>query len=61
MRFRTFIAALAVGAALMIGAARADGLTIGLIPAENNEEMIEAFEPMVRRLFAKPPRPVKVE
>ena len=46
MRFTTFVATLAIGAFLLSGAARADGLTIGLIPAENNEEMVEAFEPM---------------
>ena len=28
------------------GSARAQGLSIGLIPAENNDEMVAAFEPM---------------
>ncbi len=29
-----------------MGSARAQGLSIGLIPAENNDEMVAAFEPM---------------
>lgn len=46
MRLAVLISTCAMAAALITGAARADGLTIGLIPAENNEEMVEAFEPM---------------
>jgi len=60
MRFTSFIATLAIGAGLMTGAVHADGLTIGLIPAENNEEMVEAFEPMRVYLEQELGEPVKV-
>ena len=35
---------LAAGLAIAVGGARAEGLSIGLIPAENNEEMVAGFE-----------------
>ena len=35
------------------GAARAETLVMGLIPAENNEEMVRQFEPMRRYLEGK--------
>lgn len=38
----------------------AKGLVMGLIPAENNEEMIQRFEPMRLYLEAKTGEPVKV-
>ena len=37
---------LAAALAIAVGAARAEGLSIGLIPAENNEEMVARFESM---------------
>jgi phosphonate transport system substrate-binding protein len=37
---------LAIALGLTAMGARADGLTLGLIPAENNEEMVAAFEPV---------------
>jgi phosphonate transport system substrate-binding protein len=40
--------------------AEAKGLVMGLIPAENNEEMIQKFEPMRQYLEAKTGEPVKV-
>jgi len=38
--------------------AEAKGLVMGLIPAENNEEMIQKFEPMRQYLEAKTGEPV---
>ncbi len=40
--------------------AEAKGLVMGLIPAENNEEMIQKFEPMRQYLEAKIGEPVKI-
>ncbi len=60
MRFATLLPAVAVAMALFASAVRADGLTIGLIPAENNEEMVEAFEPMRAYLEQKLGETVKV-
>lgn len=40
--------------------AEAKGLVMGLIPAENNEEMIQKFEPMRQYLEAKTGEPVKI-
>ena len=48
MKFNRFILSALVGASLVgaTGAASARDLVMGLIPAENNEEMIKTFEPM---------------
>lgn len=46
MRRLRLFALVAVAASVLSWGARADGLTLGLIPAENNEEMVAAFEPM---------------
>ncbi|MCL7419713.1 MAG: phosphonate ABC transporter substrate-binding protein [Methylobacter sp.] len=40
--------------------ADAKGLALGLIPAENNEEMIQKFEPMRQYLEQKTGEPIKV-
>ncbi len=40
--------------------AEAKGLVMGLIPAENNEEMIQKFEPMRQFLEQKTGEPIKV-
>ncbi|MCK4488105.1 MAG: phosphate/phosphite/phosphonate ABC transporter substrate-binding protein, partial [Desulfobacterales bacterium] len=42
------------------GPAKAETLRMGLIPAENNEEMIHRFEPMRAYLEKKIGRPIKV-
>jgi phosphonate transport system substrate-binding protein len=52
--------ALAVALAIASGVVRADGLTIGLIPAESNEEMVETFEPMRVYLEERLGEPVRV-
>ncbi|MDP3331086.1 MAG: phosphonate ABC transporter substrate-binding protein [Methylococcaceae bacterium] len=54
-----FIAALLVLSSIQ-SIAEAKGLVMGLIPAENNEEMIQKFEPMRQYLEAKTGQPVKV-
>ena len=48
MKFNKFILSALIGASLVgaTGAASARDLVMGLIPAENNEEMIKTFEPM---------------
>lgn len=61
MKFKQlkFIAALLVLSGMQTIAV-AKGLVMGLIPAENNEEMIQKFEPMRQYLEAKTGEPVKV-
>lgn len=54
-----FIAALLVLSGVQT-IVEAKGLVMGLIPAENNEEMIQKFEPMRQYLEAKTGEPVKV-
>ena len=51
---------LCVALALGAGAARAETLVMGLIPAENNEEMVRQFEPMRQYLEAKLAMDIKV-
>lgn len=51
---------IALGLLTAAAPARADALTVGLIPAENNEEMIAAFEPMRVYLERRLGAPVKV-
>ncbi len=48
MQYNKFILSALIGASLIgaTGAANARDLVMGLIPAENNEEMIKTFEPM---------------
>jgi len=61
MKFKQlkFIAAVLVLSGIQT-IAEAKGLVMGLIPAENNEEMIQKFEPMRQYLEAKTGEPVKV-
>ncbi|MDO9049153.1 MAG: PhnD/SsuA/transferrin family substrate-binding protein [Methylobacter sp.] len=61
MKFKQlkFIAAVLILSGMQTIAA-AKGLVMGLIPAENNEEMIQKFEPMRQYLEAKTGEPVKV-
>ncbi|MDO9168346.1 MAG: phosphate/phosphite/phosphonate ABC transporter substrate-binding protein, partial [Methylobacter sp.] len=54
-----FIAALLVLSGVQT-IVEAKGLVMGLIPAENNEEMIQKFEPMRQYLELKTGEPVKV-
>jgi phosphonate transport system substrate-binding protein len=60
VRTTKFPAALAVALLIASGAVRADGLTIGLIPAESNEEMVLSFEPMRVYLEQRLGEPVRV-
>ncbi len=55
-----FLAASAAALAIMAGAVRAEGLTIGLLPAESNEEMVETFEPVRAYLEERLGEPVRV-
>lgn len=62
MQFNKLILSALVGASLIgaTGAAQARDLVMGLIPAENNEEMIKTFEPMRAYLEKKLHRKVKL-
>ncbi len=62
MKFKQlkFIAAVLVLLLAIQTIAEAKGLVMGLIPAENNEEMIQKFEPMRQYLEAKIGEPIKV-
>ncbi|MCP5157890.1 MAG: phosphonate ABC transporter substrate-binding protein [Gammaproteobacteria bacterium] len=51
---------LALALSLTITPARARDVIMGLIPAENNEEMVQRFEPMRAQLEKKLGQPVKV-
>lgn len=61
MKLKTLKLTIALLAMLgMQNVADAKGLTLGLIPAENNEEMIQKFEPMRQYLEQKTGEPIKV-
>ncbi len=60
---KTWMVALAAVALVLVGKAgpaKAETLRMGLIPAENNEEMVQRFEPMRVYLEKKIGRPIKV-
>ena len=46
MRRLRIFTLVAIAASMLSAATHADGLTLGLIPAENNEEMVAEFEPI---------------
>lgn len=48
MQFNKLVLSMLIGASLMsaTAAVQARELVLGLIPADNNEEMIKTFEPM---------------
>ena len=58
-KISVFCAAVAVSAMLVLPAAAGE-LVMGLIPAENNEEMIKQFEPMRAYLESKTGQKIKV-
>ncbi|MDD4962966.1 MAG: phosphonate ABC transporter substrate-binding protein [Gallionella sp.] len=62
MKFNKLVLSTLIGAALMSAAvtAQARDLVMGLIPAENNEEMIKTFEPMRAYLEKKTGMHVKL-
>ncbi|MEJ2403644.1 MAG: phosphonate ABC transporter substrate-binding protein [Candidatus Thiodiazotropha sp.] len=62
MNFKTSLitTSLALAISLNALAAQARDLVMGLIPAENNEEMIQKFEPMRAYLEKKLGQPIKV-
>lgn len=62
MQCNKFILSALIGASLIgaTGAAQAQDLVMGLIPAENNEEMIKTFEPMRAYLEKKLNKKVKL-
>ncbi|MBE0468595.1 MAG: phosphonate ABC transporter substrate-binding protein [Methyloprofundus sp.] len=60
MKIKNIVMALAILAAVSLQAAQAKGLVMGLIPAENNEEMIQRFEPMRAYLEKKTGEKIKV-
>lgn len=62
MQCKKFILSALIGASLIgaTGAAQAQDLVMGLIPAENNEEMIKTFEPMRAYLEKKLNKKVKL-
>lgn len=62
MQCNKFILSALIGASLIgaTGAANAHDLVMGLIPAENNEEMIKTFEPMRAYLEKKLHKKVKL-
>ncbi|OIR02191.1 phosphate-import protein PhnD precursor [mine drainage metagenome] len=62
MQCNKFILSALIGASLIgaTGAANARDLVMGLIPAENNEEMIKTFEPMRAYMEKKLHRKVKL-
>ena len=61
---KTWAVALAAVALVLVGKAgpakAEEALRMGLIPAENNEEMVQRFEPMRAYLEKKIGRPIKV-
>ncbi len=59
MKLKPLFAAVLMGASLLAPAAQAE-ITMGLIPAENVEEMAKKFEPMRAYLEKKLGEPVKV-
>lgn len=59
MKLKPLFAAVLMGASLLAPAVQAD-ITMGLIPAENAEEMVKKFEPMRAYLEKKLGEPVKV-
>jgi len=62
MQFNKLVLSMMIGATLMSAAvtAQARDLVLGLIPADNNEEMIKTFEPMRAYLEKKLGQPVKM-
>jgi phosphonate transport system substrate-binding protein len=62
MQFNKLILSMMIGASLISTAvtAQARDLVMGLIPADNNEEMIKTFEPMRAYLEKKLGQPVKM-
>lgn len=62
MQFNKLMLSALIGASLLgaTGAAQAQDLVMGLIPAENNEEMIKTFEPMRAYLEKKLNKKVKL-
>lgn len=62
MQFNKLMLSALIGASLLgaTGAAQARDLVMGLIPAENNEEMIKTFEPMRAYLEKKLHKKVKL-
>lgn len=62
MQFNKLMLSALIGASLIgaTGAAQARDLVMGLIPAENNEEMIKTFEPMRAYLEKKLNKKVKL-
>ena len=61
--FKTWVVVLAAVVIVLVGkagSAKAETLRMGLIPAENNEEMIQRFEPMRAYLEKKIGLPIKV-
>lgn len=62
MQFNKLMLSVLIGASLIgaTGAAQARDLVMGLIPAENNEEMIKTFEPMRAYLEQKLHKKVKL-
>ncbi len=62
MQFNKLMLSALIGASLIgaTGAAQARDLVMGLIPAENNEEMIKTFEPMRAYMEKKLHRKVKL-
>lgn len=62
MKFNKLVFSMLIGASLIgtAGLANARELVMGLIPAENNEEMIKTFEPMRAYLEKKTGQKVKV-
>jgi phosphonate transport system substrate-binding protein len=62
MQFNKLVLSMMIGATLTSAAvtAQARDLVLGLIPADNNEEMIKTFEPMRAYLEKKLGQPVKM-